>query len=374
MAPPLSPLSPLTDQNSLVSHLGLPEFITRNSTLPSLIPDATENAPPPTAPAAPLPDAHHPDPAAPPHAVESGLLPLHSELTLADFYPMIPLPSTKHSYGSCVASSVDPRKSSGPCMAPVDYLELIESLPVSDVNTDWLCTGGWDLGSPESRLLAKTPIVGREYYLEGGLSSAPALIIPSIAPTPLSSTSGGQQTWVASLPCDESPPGSPLPDAPVPSFVGIGRRPSSRTNTYRPNTPEPLDTGNEDWRIDDYDNVPRLSHDPYNAIAACFASVNQDNGFYRSFTTKPLPSQDSMNSFIQVYFEVFQPIFPLLHQPTFDPSQCHWLLVLAVAATGCRFSQQSRGATRLMDNLLRRAVQLNVGCPCYLSKSPFLPA
>ncbi|KAH6995762.1 fungal-specific transcription factor domain-containing protein [Ilyonectria sp. MPI-CAGE-AT-0026] len=360
MVPPLSPLSPLTDQNSLVSHLGLPEFITRNSTLPSLIPDATENAPPPTAPAAPLPDAHHPDSVAPPHAVGSGHLPLHSELTLADFYPMIPLPPTKHSSGCRVASSVDPCKSSSPCMAPVDYLELIESLPVLDVNTDWLCTDGWDLGSPESRPLPKTPIVGREYYLESGLSSAPAPIIPSIAPTPLSSTSGGQQTWVASLPRDESPPGSPLSDAPVPSFVGIGRRASSRTNTYRPNTPEPLDIANEDWRIDDYDNVPRLSHETYNAIAACFASVNQDNGFYRSFTTKPVPSQDSMNSFIQVYFEVFQSIFPLLHQPTFDPSQCHWLLVLAVAATGCRFSQQSRGATRLMDNLLRRAVQLNI--------------
>lgn len=362
MAPPLSPLSPLTDQTSLVSHLGLPAVITRNSTSPSLIPDANENAPPPAAPAAPLPDAHHPDSVAPPHAVESGLFPLHSELTLADFYPMIPLPPTRHSSGSCVASSVDPCKSSG----PVDYLELIESLPVLDVNNDWLCTDGWDLGSPESGPLPKTPIVGREYYLEGDLSSALAPIIPSIAPTPLSSTSGGQQTWVASLPCDGSLPGSPLSDAPVPSFVGIGRRPSSRTNTYRPNTPEPLDTGNEDWRIDDYDHVPRLSHDPYNAITACFSSVNQDNGFYRSFTTKPLPSQDSMNSFIQVYFEIFQPIFPLLHQPTFDPSRCHWLLVLAVAATGCRFSRQSRGATRLMDDLLRRAVQLNVGYSCYL--------
>lgn len=337
-----------------------------NSTLPPLIPNATENAPPPTASAAPLSDAHHPGSVAPPHAVGSGFLSLHSELIVADIYATIPLPPTKHSSGSCAASSVDLCKSPGPHMAPMDYLDLMGPLPVLGVYNDWFCTDGWDLGSPELRPLPKTPILGCEYYLEGGLSSAPAPIVPSIAPTPLSSTPGGQHTWVASLPRDESPPGSPLSDAPVPSFVGIGRRPSSRTNTYRPNTPEPLDTGDEDWRIDDYDNVPRLLHDPYNAIAACFASVNQDNGFYQSFTTKPLPSQDSMNSFIQVYFEVFQPIFPLLHQPTFDPGQCHWLLVLAVAATGCRFSQQSRGATRLMDNLLRRAVQLNVGCPCYL--------
>ncbi|KAH7156067.1 fungal-specific transcription factor domain-containing protein [Dactylonectria macrodidyma] len=149
-------------------------------------------------------------------------------------------------------------------------------------------------------------------------------------------------------------------------MVGIGRRPGSRTNTHAPTSPAPMehgelpDTGDDDWRIDDYDHVPRLSNDCYDAIAVCFASVNQDNGFYQSFTTKPLPSQELMNSFIQVYFEAFQPILPLLHQPTFDPDQCHWLLVLAVATTGCRFSQQSLGVTRLMDNLLRRAVQLNI--------------
>ncbi|KAH7122106.1 fungal-specific transcription factor domain-containing protein [Dactylonectria estremocensis] len=149
-------------------------------------------------------------------------------------------------------------------------------------------------------------------------------------------------------------------------MVGIGRRPGSRTNTRAPTTPTPdessrsLETGDEDWRVDDYDHVPRLSNDCYDAIAVCFASVNQDNGFYQSFTTKSLPSRELMNSFVQVYFEAFQSIFPLLHQPTFDPSQCHWLLVLAVATTGCRFSQQSWGVTRLMDNLLRRAVQLNI--------------
>lgn len=84
------------------------------------------------------------------------------------------------------------------------------------------------------------------------------------------------------------------------------------------------------WELEDFDHVPRLSLQTYNTIATHFTKCNVDDGCYDPFTTMSLPPLDLMNSFTQVYFEDFQLIFSLLHQPIFDASQGHWAMVLAV--------------------------------------------
>lgn len=115
----------------------------------------------------------------------------------------------------------------------------------------------------------------------------------------------------------------------------------------------------EAWKLEDFGNVPRLRHDTYNSIVTGFAILNSDNGCHLPHTTIILPSLTEMNAFIQVYFEEFHPVFPLLHQPTFDPNRDNWVLALALAATGCRFSRlvESSELVNVLQEFLRRAIQ-----------------
>ncbi|KAH6698476.1 fungal-specific transcription factor domain-containing protein [Leptodontidium sp. MPI-SDFR-AT-0119] len=53
------------------------------------------------------------------------------------------------------------------------------------------------------------------------------------------------------------------------------------------------------------------------------------------------PSQAALESFIQLYFEYFQGLFPIFHQPTFNPAECHWIEILALATIGCQYSKST---------------------------------
>ncbi|KAE9378581.1 hypothetical protein N431DRAFT_307310, partial [Stipitochalara longipes BDJ] len=83
---------------------------------------------------------------------------------------------------------------------------------------------------------------------------------------------------------------------------------------------------------------------------------------FRPFQKSTLPSFEAFNCFIQLYFEYLQPIFPLLHQPTFNPSTSPWVLVLAVATIGCRYSKasSSKQCAIALNELLRRAIMVTV--------------
>ncbi|KAF7549516.1 hypothetical protein G7Z17_g6338 [Cylindrodendrum hubeiense] len=240
-----------------VVHLS--EDVKEHSTLPPLSADANEETWPrpeqdastPAVASAHPTDAHHPDPVTPPlAAVSSRPPPLQSDDPLAGIHPTLspPLSIPNQSFSSCSGSSVDPSESSGPNLAPMDYLDLMGSLPALEFHSDWYST------------------VGVENYPGDGLPSTSALITPSVETATLSSALTGQPTWLTISPHEESPPGSPLSDAPVPNFMGIDARVSSPTNTNAPTTAIPaehgeqLDTDDEDWRIDDYDHVPRLMH------------------------------------------------------------------------------------------------------------------
>lgn len=51
-----------------------------------------------------------------------------------------------------------------------------------------------------------------------------------------------------------------------------------------------------------------------------------------------LPSLKAINAFVQLYFENFHDVLPIIHRPTFDPNKAPALLVLAIANIGSRFS------------------------------------
>lgn len=116
------------------------------------------------------------------------------------------------------------------------------------------------------------------------------------------------------------------------------------------------------WMFEDYGHIPRLPSEAYQAIVNWFEKVNCDGDLFQRFTDMPLPSLDVLNSFMQVYFEEFHPLFPFLHVPSLVPSEENWILVLAAATIGSRFSQAlaCTDISKSLDELLRRAVVIAV--------------
>ncbi|CAI7567622.1 unnamed protein product [Penicillium manginii] len=82
-----------------------------------------------------------------------------------------------------------------------------------------------------------------------------------------------------------------------------------------------------------------------------------DNPFFEMFESTHFPTADECNRYIAFYFESFQTVYPMLHLPTFDPNQCHWLLTLAIVATGCHCSgtPETDQCATAFHELIRRA-------------------
>jgi Fungal specific transcription factor domain len=123
--------------------------------------------------------------------------------------------------------------------------------------------------------------------------------------------------------------------------------------------PSVLSSENKDniWAPENLAHVRPLPQQVYNQIAARFEDFNVTKGQYTQFASGAFPSLAACNAFMQLFFEEFNPLFPFLHQPTFDPAIEPWLLVLAVIATGCRFSRIPAAVESgdLMQEFLRRA-------------------
>lgn len=113
--------------------------------------------------------------------------------------------------------------------------------------------------------------------------------------------------------------------------------------------------------MEHFAHVGRLSFEKYEEIVENLQN-HANQPIYRSFGNPVLPSAEVMNSFIQLYFEHFHDTMPFIHKPSFDPSKEHWIFVLSVAATGCRFSQVPRAdlyALKLTE-LVRRSIMVVV--------------
>lgn len=125
--------------------------------------------------------------------------------------------------------------------------------------------------------------------------------------------------------------------------------------------PEGGDGNEKDWDLEVYGHVPSLSLHAYLILQNQFEKLNADTDYCKAFTDKPFPSQEAINVYIQSHFEHYHPIWPLLHQQTFDPECVHWILLLAVAATGCGFSKfGTLSDAFLLQELLRRSINLCV--------------
>lgn len=113
--------------------------------------------------------------------------------------------------------------------------------------------------------------------------------------------------------------------------------------------------------IENFAHVGRLSFEKYEEIVENL-EIHANQPIYQTFGSPVLPSAEVMNSFIQLYFEHFHDTMPFIHKSSFDPSKEHWILVLAIAATGCRFSQVPRSDLYglKLTELVRRSIMVVV--------------
>ncbi|CCT73987.1 uncharacterized protein FFB20_02049 [Fusarium fujikuroi] len=121
----------------------------------------------------------------------------------------------------------------------------------------------------------------------------------------------------------------------------------------------------ESWRAEDYGHVPDINDEAYQVMVFTFEQLNSDNVYCIPFTDKHLPSLQHMQIYMQVYFEEYHPIFPLLHKATFSPNKDDWLLSLAVSSIGCLFSKtlRSKEVFPIMQEFLRRAIRIQTSTP-----------
>jgi hypothetical protein len=126
--------------------------------------------------------------------------------------------------------------------------------------------------------------------------------------------------------------------------------------------PDMSGTARDVFEAENFAHVEKLSQNTYNSILNCVLQTSKEQKLFRLFRESTLPSLEAFDCFVQLYFEYFQPIMPLIHQATFNPAKASWVLVLAVASIGCRYSkaQGSGKCATALAELCRRAIMLTV--------------
>lgn len=116
------------------------------------------------------------------------------------------------------------------------------------------------------------------------------------------------------------------------------------------------------WEAESLAHVKPLQKEVYTQIVAHFKELNSTNVQYNQFVAGEFPSLAACNAFLQLFFEDFNQLFPLIHQPTFDPDHEHWLLILSMLAIGSRFSQQASAVecADILQEFVHRAFQATV--------------
>lgn len=107
----------------------------------------------------------------------------------------------------------------------------------------------------------------------------------------------------------------------------------------------------------------RIQPSTYNKIHSMFFQLCcTENFLYQNFGSEDFPTAGNLANFIHFYFDLFQPLYPILHPSTFDPNECHWLVTLAISAIGCHVSgiPETESYTVAFHEFLRRAINVEV--------------
>lgn len=125
-----------------------------------------------------------------------------------------------------------------------------------------------------------------------------------------------------------------------------------------------------DAELEKFAHVQALSSEKVDAITQ-LAEEMQREPHHPPFTNLKIPPQPILNAWVQLYFEYFHPVFPILHKPTFLLPEVDPLLVLCVAGIGAQFStlKNARAFARSIHELVRRRSSSQVSTNLTASRS-----
>ncbi|UKZ89666.1 uncharacterized protein TrAFT101_004709 [Trichoderma asperellum] len=129
------------------------------------------------------------------------------------------------------------------------------------------------------------------------------------------------------------------------------------------------------WCAEDLAHVGPLPKQKYDQIVANFEALNGTAKVgYKQFSTGAFPSITACNAFMQLFFEEFDPLFPFIHKPSFDPCYEHWLVLLALVTIGCRYSRVPAAADCVVvfQEFLRRAFHVAIEEDYGATREPWL--
>jgi hypothetical protein len=108
--------------------------------------------------------------------------------------------------------------------------------------------------------------------------------------------------------------------------------------------------------------IPTLSTKTYEALQRQFGKLClQEQNIFPTFNTTNFPSRASLNLFVLLYFDNFDPILPIVHDRVV-PLDDHWLLALAICAVGSQYAEADEFANCVepLHQMLRRAITIEI--------------
>ncbi|ETS75801.1 hypothetical protein PFICI_12745 [Pestalotiopsis fici W106-1] len=108
--------------------------------------------------------------------------------------------------------------------------------------------------------------------------------------------------------------------------------------------------------------IEGISASTYDTILANFQRMCLTPGsFFPPFVNESFPSLDQMNILIQLYFEYFDPIFPIVHKEQVELNN-FWPLALSMCVIGCRFTDTQEFTRCIVpfQEFLRRVLTFEV--------------
>ena len=124
---------------------------------------------------------------------------------------------------------------------------------------------------------------------------------------------------------------------------------------------------------ENFGHTPPLAASTYNMVLKSVKEICVLQRISDAIKVSLFPPQSVFHAFMQLYFEYFEKLFPIIHQPTFNPAKCHWVELLALVTIGCRYSKSrtARECVQPMSEILRLSVFHTV-CPLALGATVLL--